>query len=419
MKRILLASVAALVLGIGLATFLPGLADKVRSVAGMVRPAQPEKDGHGHDGGGHDHQPGQGEDHAGEGMIHLTEQQIAAAKIEVAKVASGTLSHGIPVAGTITANAETLSFIPASVGGILRELRRQLGEPVARGDVLAVIESREIADSKSEYLAALRNQALAQTTLRREESLWKERISAEREVIQARATAEEARIRVDLARQKLAAIGIDQAQISRLPQRDVALLRFFEVRSPLAGRVIARPAELGSSVETNTALFTVADLSSVWVELAVSPLDMTAMREGMTVTVRSGANGASGRSGEAKLIFVSPVVNNETRTARAVASLANAEMRWRPGDYVQAVVETGNQPVAVMVPRSALQTIAGEQVVFVRNAEGFEKREVELGRGTDQSVEVTFGLDAGETIAVTNSFVLNAELGKAEAEHVH
>ena len=80
------------------------------------------------------------------------------------------------------------------------------------------------------------------------------------------------------------------------------------------------------------------------------------------------------------------------------------------------VAETG---VGVAVPRAALQTIGGENIVFVRTADGFEKREIVLGKGDSTSVEAVFGLDAGEEIAVSNSFVLKAELGKSEAEHVH
>ena len=108
-----------------------------------------------------------------------------------------------------------------------------------------------------------------------------------------------------------------------------------------------------------------------------------------------------------------------TRSARVIAEIDNKDLTWRPGSYVTAQILVEEQTVDLRVPRSALQTVAGETVLFVRTADGFEKRAVALGAGDDQSVEIVFGLDAGENIAVANSFVLKAELGKAEAEHAH
>ena len=124
---------------------------------------------------------------------------------------------------------------------------------------------------------------------------------------------------------------------------------------------------------------------------------------------RSGATSAS----------TSLRVISTTRSARVIASVSNEGMTWRPGSYVTAKVTATEDAVDIRLPRTALQTIAGEQVVFVRNERGFEKRIVVIGKSDDEGVEIAFGLDAGEQIALTNTFVLKAELGKAEAEHAH
>jgi len=102
-----------------------------------------------------------------------------------------------------------------------------------------------------------------------------------------------------------------------------------------------------------------------------------------------------------------------------VVSLPNQDMAWRPGTYVTAEVETETDRVPVRVTKAALQTVEGKRVVFVRTDEGFEKREVELGRADDDAYEVVSGLRAGEDIAVANTFLLKAELGKSEAGHDH
>jgi membrane fusion protein, heavy metal efflux system len=99
-----------------------------------------------------------------------------------------------------------------------------------------------------------------------------------------------------------------------------------------------------------------------------------------------------------------------------IAEVDNEAMIWRPGAAVAASIVIKEEPVEVRVPGAAIQTVGAESVVFVRTPSGFQKRVVATGRSDEQSVEVTSGLSAGEQIAVKNTFLLKAELGKGEAE---
>jgi cobalt-zinc-cadmium efflux system membrane fusion protein len=147
-------------------------------------------------------------------------------------------------------------------------------------------------------------------------------------------------------------------------------------------------------------LYVVVDLSELWVELAVAPGDLPGIREGQEVTV---AVGAGGERAPARIIFVSPLLDRDTRAARVVASLVNPDQAFRPGIFVTAEIPLSQDEAEVVVPKSALQTIKGERVVFVRNERGFEARQV-IGREDDRAVEIASGLFAGETVA-TNTFV--------------
>ena len=99
-----------------------------------------------------------------------------------------------------------------------------------------------------------------------------------------------------------------------------------------------------------------------------------------------------------------------------IAKIDNKALIWRPGSVVTAGIVIKEEPVDVRVPRAALQTIGGESAVFVRTSDGFQKRAVKIGRSDEEAVEITSGLSAGEEIAVKNTFLLKAELGKGEAE---
>jgi cobalt-zinc-cadmium efflux system membrane fusion protein len=130
--------------------------------------------------------------------------------------------------------------------------------------------------------------------------------------------------------------------------------------------------------------------------------------------VQSGARQASGT-----IIALSPVIDPETRSAKAIAELDNAAGIWKPGDYVDARLIESEQEVDILVPVAAIQTVKGSKVVFVSESGGFRVRPVTTGREDSRNVEIVSGLEFGETIATSNTFTLKAELGKAEAEHEH
>ena len=233
--------------------------------------------------------------------------------------------------------------------------------------------------------------------------------------LNARNAHQEAKIRMDLSHQKLHALGHDEDMIKAYDKATLAeTLRFHEIRSPLAGRVIGRELTLGEYVDTAHTAFIIADLSVVWVETAIAPADLPFVKEGQTANITSAGGKASG-----KLIFVSPVIDPETRSAKAIIELDNKEGTWRPGEFANAAIATSSQEAELIVPKEAIQSINGKPAVFVRTEHGFEKRDVTTGREDSKHVEIISGLTSGEQIATANTFTLKAELGKAEAEHEH
>lgn len=396
-NRSLLLATAALLLGAGL-TALPPLHGALHRLLGERPLAEPAREPA--------PQPA-----PAEGVVAMTEAQRLEAGISLATAGPGRIARRLALPATIIASGDRLVRVPARVAGIVTELHRRPGDPVAAGDLLAVVESREIADARAEYLAALQAEQLARSTFEREQRLWDRRISAEQDFLRARAEAAAARIRLTLAQQKLAALGLGAAEVAALPGLPAAQLPRREIRAPIAGRVTERNLDLGGAVTPETQAFAVVDLSVVWVETAVPAADLGLVREGEAVTVTAAA---PPRTAEARLIFVSPTLDNQTRAARAVAELPNPEGAWRPGSFATASIAAPPQPAAVLVPRAALQRIGGEPVVFVRTAPGFERRAVRPGREDAGAVEILAGLAAGEAVAVDNAFLLKAELGKAE-----
>lgn len=340
--------------------------------------------------------------HADEGQIALTQQQIAEAGIEIVRPTVGGVAGAIEVSATIEGDPQGVQVASAAIGGRLVSLSKNLGQSVSRGDVLAIIESREAASLKGEIEAARARAALAQSNLRREQRLFAERVSPEQDLIAARTAATEANIALRLAQQQLAATGGGGGSLNRVT-----------VRSPISGQVIARSAVLGQTVTADAELFRVANLSKVSIAMSLLPADAGRVQPGAEVEVTG-----PGRRQTARVTFVSPVLDETTRLVPVIATLDNAGNTWRVGETVTtSVIVPASGDRTIAVPSASVQMIADKPNVFVRTATGFKATPVTLGRRNGGQIIVTAGLDGSERIASTNSFTLKAELGKGEAEH--
>ncbi len=354
-----------------------------------------------------------------EASMKLSDRQIAAGNFAIREVTAGTLSKRIVVPGTIVPSGERIAKVSVRLVGTVAELRKRLGDNVREGDVLAIIESREVADAKSQYLAARVAFDLQETLFNRSKSLFESKVSSENDYLRSKTAFEDIRIKFDVARQKLFALGLTGDQIAALPQQPVESLRLQELRAPMSGRIAERRVDLGSLVGREgqeSELFVIVDSRVVWAELALPATDLAVVREGQQISVETGP-GAD--SMPATIMFVSPLLDKETRLARVVASVDNPSHALRPGMFITAHIPFQQIQTDIVVPKTAVQSVDGQSAVFVRTSEGFEPRKIITGREDGKSFEVISGLSPGDRIATANTFVLKADLGRGEAGHAH
>jgi len=185
----------------------------------------------------------------------------------------------------------------------------------------------------------------------------------------------------------------------------------YSLKSEIGGVIIAKHITRGEPVTRESLVFVVADLSSVWVDISVYQKDLRLLRLGQSVLVSAGHD-LEEALGE--ISYISPVVDEDTRTATARVVLPNPNGVWRPGMFVTARVEVARDKVAVVVPTTAVEIIDDRRVIFVASADGFEPRRVELGRSSGSQVEVVSGLAPGERFVSSGGFTLKAELARDE-----
>ena len=351
------------------------------------------KDGHDHD----------------EKVIMLHHEEIKEFGIEIKEAGPGNLTVTLELPGEIVANPDRLAHIVPRAPGVVRKVMKNLGDFVNVGETLAVLDSRDLADSKAAYLAALKRVEIAKATLKREEQLWKKKISPEMDYLEAQKALAETDIELKSAEKKLHVLGLSDDDVEKLPtQPDVAYTRY-EMRAPFSGTVIEKHIALGELVKDDRDVFVIADLSTVWVNIQVYQKDMLSVRKGQQVVISAGK---SVPDATGTISFIEPVAGAETRTAVAHVVLPNPKGVLRPGLFVTAQLTLDEIAVPVLIPRTALITEGGKVSVFVEEDEGFKLRPITTGRGNDIAVEVVSGLKAGQKYVSKGGFTLKAQMLK-------
>ncbi|MFQ3167839.1 MAG: cobalt-zinc-cadmium efflux system membrane fusion protein [Limisphaerales bacterium] len=386
---------------------------------------------HAHDDqGGHDDHE---EPHEGE--ISLTAAAVEHHGIALGQAVLRELRETFSAPARLAYNEDALAHVGTLVSGRVSRLAKGVGDSVAVGDVLFVIDSAEHGAAQNDHLAKLAELAAATTAFQIAEHYFesgKELSAAEavsrsdvqqREVALRAAEAQFKSAQAALAsgRNRLQLFGMTQAGIAQLEETG-AIRPQAEIRAPIGGTVVERGVTLGETVTPEQPrLFVVAGLGELWLFAEVPPARAASLKAGQPVTL---IDPATGRSATAVLDYVSPIATPGARTIRARAVVNNRDGSWRPGMFVTAKLPTLAAAAvrSVAVPADAVQDIGGQPVVFVPvpgEVNTFEVRELAVGPEVDGWRPVKAGLVDGEALVVRGGFLLKAELGKAMAGHDH
>jgi RND family efflux transporter MFP subunit len=342
--------------------------------------------------------------------VTLSPEAVKRAGIVVSKIDAGSEASFLRVPGVVEANHYRQVAVTALAAGRVTKVQAELGQGVRRGQSLASIYSPELAEARARFGAARAELEAHDRELQRTQKLAAIGAASRQELdrIHAEHTAQLAM--VESARARLELLGGRSAVDGTA---DAGPSTTVDVLAPLDGTVTERSANAGLNVEAGTPLFTVADLSTVWVVAELFEQDFARVRVGTPVTVSLPAY--PDMRLQARVSYIDPQVSPATRTAKVRVELPNAGQQLRLGMYADVqlgVASAAIDATGVTIPRAAVQTVGDRSVVYVASASvpgQFVERAVRLGDAAGEQVRIVSGLTAGESVVVGGSFFIRAE----------
>ena len=353
-------------------------------------------------------------------VVHLSEEAQKASGIEIMAAALEPFSAPIEATAAIELDGDRVAKISARSSGRLVKIVASQGDAVKTGQALAWFDSPELGQAWAEYAKAKGRAVLARKNLEREETLFSKKISPEKDVIKARQDLAEAEADLTFAQEKFHLLGIDVEQFENKQSGNQHPL--IAMTSPISGSVIERTATQGEVVSPEKPLFTVADLSRLWVIIDIYEKDLGRVKSGTAVKVSTTAYAE--KSFRGFISYLGEVMDEKSRTVKARVEVENANRLLKPGMFATVTIDAKGVQTenAIIIPEEAVFLDGSKNYVFIQTApEKFEMREVAVGRTLGKRLEVIRGLNKGEPVAVKGAFILKSELKKGELvdEHGH
>ncbi len=347
--------------------------------------------------------------------LKLSAEEAQRAGLKVETLAQQAFADAITVTATIRPNQDRIARVAPRVEGRIVQVTANLGAQVKAGQSLAVLDSLAIGEAQSALLQAQSSQRVAQADFKRAESLVADEIIPQRDFLRAKAELEKTSGELRSAQNKLRLLGGSA-------RSDGSANSTFALTSPLAGTVIQKKAIVGELGTPSDALFTVADLSKVWIEANLTEDTLPKVRVGSAATVTVTAYPGERFAG--RVTYIASLLDKDSRTIPARIEVENKDGRLKPEMFATATIETNGAGAAakreaLSVPDAAILLLQGQPTIFVEEHGGYEARAIEPGDKLSGRTVIKSGVAAGEKVVTAGAYALKARLLKLQIGDEH
>jgi len=336
------------------------------------------------------------------GLIQLSVEEIQQSSVKVTAIQPEKIADQLILSANITANQDRIAFVAPRVEGKLIKVTANLGDQVKAGQSLAVIDSIQMGEARAEYRHAQSELKLAEANFQRTDRLYKDEVVPQRQWLEVKNAYERA--------QTTARESADHLHIL-VGSSDTGISTFV-ITAPFSGVVIEKDAVMGELAKPEGKLFTIADLSTVWIEADVSEKDLGKLAIGSpaTVTVSSFPDELF----KGKVSYISSIFDKQTRTVKARIELPNPDSKLRIDMFARAMVDLTSSREALILPQEAVLLVQGQSTVYIQSDNGFEARPVEVGEQLNKGVVITSGLKSGEQVVISGAYTLKSRQLKSQ-----
>jgi cobalt-zinc-cadmium efflux system membrane fusion protein len=372
------------------------------------------KDEHAAEGDNHAEHAGEKkeEGHAEEaGELTLTTEEAQRAGVKVEAIKSEPLGETIQVTATIQADQDRLARVAPRIEGRITSAPAKLGDRVRAGQTLAMLDSVEVGEAHATWTQAQSELRIAEADFKRAESLNAEEIIPRKDFLRARADRDKAAAALRAAADRLRLLG-------GVPAASGKGVAGFAVTAPFAGAVIEKHVTLGELASPSEPMFTIADLSRVWI--------LAALPEAALAKVRLGANAKvtvpayPGETFTGVVGHIGAMLDKDTRTIAARIEVPNADGRLKPEMFATATIEAaGDKQEVIALPDAAIVLLEGQPTIFVFEQGAYEARRVEPGERVGGRTVLKSGVKAGDQVVTAGAYALKARKLKSQLGHGH
>lgn len=339
--------------------------------------------------------------------VAVASELEATINLTVEEVQPQAFTFAVTVPGKVRADQNKIALVGPIIEGRISEVFVDWGQAVKRGDVLAYLESVDVGAAKAAYFRAIAELRVADANLGRKRRLFDEEIIPEKDLLEAEAEHTSARAEADATEKALHVIGFTEEEVASFSERH-DLTAMMPIVAPISGVIVDRRAVLGALAEPSVALFTIMDLSTLWVDAEVYEKDLDKVRLGQRVDISVIAYPDEAFSG--RVSYIGDTLDEERRTAVVRTVVNNRDRKVKPGMFATVRIITTDKKNATILPEGAVLRQSGKSVVVIQDADEYRLREVQLGMVADGRVEILAGLSFGERVVTSGHYQIATQL---------